>query len=163
MSSGPEREPEASAKPVLLDEHRGMMAQKATEIRRHLAEIEADQAALRSRREQLEKFLFASPAATWTEAAEKAGYLLTLFAATFEGQDPRRRSIIEGVLDDFARLSAEAGGHEADAAETEAERGERLHAGESDRAARRKATESARSKRQRGGGPDGRGPPRSHR
>lgn len=161
MSPGPEQEREAAGEPVLLDEHRGMMAQKATDIRRHLAEIEADQAALRSRQEQLERFLFAAPAATWAEAAEKARYLLTLFAATSEGRDPRRRRIIEGVLDDFARLSAEVSRRQANAAETEIERGERLHAGESDRVARRRATESARGKRQRGGGPDAKGPPRS--
>lgn len=91
--------------PVVLDEHRGMAAQKATEIRRHLAEIEADQAALRQRREELEKFLFAAPSATWEDAAEKARYLITLLAATPEGRDPRRRKIIAGVLDDFRRLS----------------------------------------------------------
>jgi hypothetical protein len=28
--------------PILLDEHRGMAAQQATEIRRRLAEVEAD-------------------------------------------------------------------------------------------------------------------------
>jgi hypothetical protein len=156
MSPGPEEEPKAAGEPVQLDEHRGMMAQKATELRRHVAEIEADQAALRSRQEQLERFLFASPAATWTEAVEKVSYLLSLFAATSEGQDPRRRHIIQGVLDDIARLSAAAGG-EAEVAETEAER---LRPGESHRVARRKATESARGKRQRGGGPDAKGPPR---
>jgi hypothetical protein len=96
--------------PIVLDERRGMAAQKATEIRRRLAEVEADQAALRDRRTELEKFLLAAPAATWPEAADKARYLIGLFAATSGGRDPRRQKLIAGVLDDFARLSDEPAG-----------------------------------------------------
>ena len=88
-----------------LDQHRGMTAQKETEIRRHLAEVEADQAALRDRREELENRLIAAPAASWHDAAEKARYLLTLFATTPDAQDPRRQKLIADVLDDFDRLS----------------------------------------------------------
>ena len=91
--------------PVTLDERRGMAAQKATEIRRRLGEVKKQQAELRRREEELEKFLLAEPAATWEEAADKASYLLTLFAATSTGRDPRRRKIIGGVLKDFARLA----------------------------------------------------------
>ena len=90
---------------IELDQHRGMAAQKATEIRRLSAEVEADHAALRLRQEELEKFLLAAPAGTWPEAAEKARYLLTLFAATPAAQDPRRQKLIADVLDDFSRLS----------------------------------------------------------
>ena len=93
--------------PILLDEHRGMAAQQATEIRRRLAEVEADQAALRERRTKLERFLLSAPASTWPEAAEKARYLIGLFAATSSGRDPRRQKLIAGVLDDFVRLSGE--------------------------------------------------------
>ncbi|HET6467774.1 MAG TPA: hypothetical protein VFG43_05280 [Geminicoccaceae bacterium] len=82
-----------------------MAAQKATDIRRLLAEVEADQAALRHRQEELEKFLVAGPAETWEEAAEKARYLITLFAATAAGRDPRRKKLIAIVLDAFGRLS----------------------------------------------------------
>jgi hypothetical protein len=32
--------------PIVLDQHRGMAAQQAAEIRRRFAEVEADQAAL---------------------------------------------------------------------------------------------------------------------
>lgn len=91
--------------PIVLDEHRGMAAQQATEIRRRLAEVEADQATLRERRTELEKFLLAAPASTWPEAAEKARYLLGLFATTSVARDPRRQKLIAGVLDDFSRLS----------------------------------------------------------
>ena len=93
--------------PIVLDEHRGMAAQQATEIRRRLAEVEADQAALRERRTELEKFLLAAQASTWLEAADKARYLIGLFATTSIAQDPRRRKLIAGVLDDFRRLSGE--------------------------------------------------------
>jgi hypothetical protein len=93
--------------PIPLDEHRGMAAQHATEIRRRLHEVETDQAALRHRQTELEKFLLAAPAMTWRDAAEKARYLITLFAATPEAQDPRRQKLIACVLDDFRRLSAE--------------------------------------------------------
>ena len=90
---------------IELDQHRGMAAQMATEMRRLLAEVEADHTALRLRQEELEKFLLAAPAATWHEAAEKARYLLTLFAVTPAAQDPRRQKLIADVLDDFGRLS----------------------------------------------------------
>jgi hypothetical protein len=93
--------------PIVLDEHRGMAAQQATEIRRRLAEVEADQAALRARRTELEKFLVAAPASTWQEAAEKAQYLIGLLAATPVARDPRRRQLIAGVLDDLRRLSGQ--------------------------------------------------------
>ena len=92
-------------KPVELDEHRGMLAQKATNFRRLLAEVDANEQALRLRQEELESHLIAAPAATWEEAAEKARYLLKLFAATLSAEDPRRQKLIAAVLADFARLS----------------------------------------------------------
>jgi hypothetical protein len=94
--------------PIPLDEHRGMAAQKATEIRRRLSEVETNQAALRRRETELEKFLISAPAHTWPEAAEKARYLLGLFAATPAAQDPRRQKLIAHVLADFRTLSGEA-------------------------------------------------------
>jgi hypothetical protein len=90
---------------IELDQHRGMSAQKATEIRRLVAEVEADASALRARQEELETQLVALPAATWHDAAEKARYLLGLFAATSIAQDPRRQQLIANVLGDFERLS----------------------------------------------------------
>ena len=90
---------------VDLDEHRGMAAQKATDIRRLLAEVEANERALRLRQDELESQLVAAPAANWHDAGEKARYLLNLFAATPAAQDPRRQKLIAAVLDDFDRLS----------------------------------------------------------
>ena len=91
-----------------LDLHRGMAAQKATELRRLLGDVETDQNALRVRQEELESHLLASPAANWHEAAEKARYLLNLFSASLTSQDPRRQKLIAAVLADFKRLSGES-------------------------------------------------------
>jgi hypothetical protein len=91
--------------PIDLDEHRGMAAQKDTEIRRRLHEVQADQAALRARQAELEKFLVSAAATTWPEAAAKARYLLELFSVTPEAQDPRRQKLIASVISDFSKLS----------------------------------------------------------
>jgi hypothetical protein len=91
-----------------LDQHRGMSAQKATELRRLMADVEANEKALRLRQEELEAHLLAAPATNWRDAAEKARYLLNLFAATSAAQDPRRQKLIAAVLADFKRLSGEA-------------------------------------------------------
>jgi hypothetical protein len=91
-----------------LDQHRGMSAQKATELRRLMADVEANEKALRLRQEELEAHLLAAAATNWREAAEKARYLLNLFAATSAAQDPRKQRLIEAVLADFSRLSGGA-------------------------------------------------------
>jgi hypothetical protein len=92
-------------RPVDLDEHRGMVAQKDTEIRRRLHQVQADQAALRARQEELEGFMLATEATTWPEAAAKARYLIQLYAATPEGQDPRRQKLIASAIAELDRLS----------------------------------------------------------
>jgi hypothetical protein len=94
-------------KTIDLDKHRGMAAQKATDLRRLLAEVEANEKALRLRQDELEAHLLAAPAANWHEAAEKARYLLNLFAASLAAQDPRRQKLIAAVIDDFERLARE--------------------------------------------------------
>ncbi|MBK5958278.1 hypothetical protein CCR97_08645 [Rhodoplanes elegans] len=96
--------------PIELDQHRGMAAQKATELRRLRVDVEANAKALMERQTELETHLLAAPAQTWPEAAEKAHYLLTLFAASPAAQDPRRQRLISDVLEDFRRLSNETGG-----------------------------------------------------
>jgi hypothetical protein len=92
-------------KTIDLDHHRGMAAQKATELRRLLADVEANERLLRLRQDELEAHLIAAPAANWQEASEKARYLLNLVAATLSAQDPRRQTLIAAVLADFDRLS----------------------------------------------------------
>src|SRR4051812_42521515 len=89
---------------IKLDAHRGMKAQQATDIRRLVADVEANEKSLRKRQDELEIQLIAAPAKSWHEAAEKARYLLNLFAATPAAQDPRRQQLIAKVLADFTRL-----------------------------------------------------------
>jgi hypothetical protein len=95
-------------KPIDLDQHRGMSAQKATGLRRLLAEVESNERSLRLRQDELETQMLAAPAANWHDAAEKARYLLNLFAATIGAQDPRRQKLIAAVLADFKRLSGDS-------------------------------------------------------
>ena len=95
-------------KPVELDEHRGMVAQKSTETRRRLREVQADQWALSHRQEEFERYAVAAPSTSWPALAEKARYLIQLFAATPEARDPRRQQLIASVLDDLARFSNES-------------------------------------------------------
>jgi hypothetical protein len=95
-------------KTIDLDQHRGMAAQKATGLRRLLTEVEANEKALRLRHAELETHLVAAPSASWQEAAEKARYLLNLFANTLTAQDPRRQKLIAAVLDDFERLARDS-------------------------------------------------------
>jgi len=94
-------------RPITLDSHRGMAAQKATDIRRLLAEVEANEKTLRQQQVELETQLVAAPALTWAEAAEKARYLLSLLASASVAQDPRRQKLIANVLEDFTHLSGQ--------------------------------------------------------
>src|SRR3954449_3177271 len=80
-----------------------MAAQRDTEIRRDIREVQVDQAALRDRQEELEDRLLAAPAATRAEAAASARYLIQLFAATPQAQDPRRQKLIARALGKLTR------------------------------------------------------------
>jgi hypothetical protein len=90
--------------PTTLDDRRGMAAQKATELRREVADFRERDAVLREREADLEHRLLAAPAENWPAAVEKARYLLTLFGHTLEAQDARRKQLIAAVLADFDRL-----------------------------------------------------------
>jgi hypothetical protein len=52
-------------KTIDLDRRRGMEAQKATDLRRLLAEVEANERSLRLRQDELEAHLAGAPAASW--------------------------------------------------------------------------------------------------
>jgi hypothetical protein len=82
-----------------------MAAQKATDLRRTLAEVETHAKELRDRQTALENQLLSLPALTWPEAAAKARYVLNLYAAGLSPEDSRHRNLVEAILDDFARLS----------------------------------------------------------
>jgi hypothetical protein len=94
-----------SDKPLDLDKHRGMAAQKATDIRRALAKVENNARDLRERQGVLENHLLSVPAASWLEAAAKARYVLNLYAAGLAPTDAHHRDLIAAVFADFARLS----------------------------------------------------------
>ncbi|MEA2951160.1 MAG: hypothetical protein QOJ96_680 [Alphaproteobacteria bacterium] len=94
--------------PVDLDKHRGMASQKATDIRRVLAEVEANAKVMRDRQGILESQLLSTPAASWPEAAAKARYVLNLYAAGLSPTDTHHRDLVAAVLADFALLSDES-------------------------------------------------------
>ena len=94
--------------PVDLDKHRGMASQKATDIRRVLAEVEANAKLQRDRQGILESQLLSTQAASWPEAAAKARYVLNLYAAGLAPTDTHHRDLVAAVLADFARLSDES-------------------------------------------------------
>ena len=90
---------------VILDHRRGLRGRNETDRRRQRSAVRADQDAVRDSQASLEKHLFAGPALTWPQAAEKANYLLRRYAATGEAQDPRYKQMIEDALDDLQRLT----------------------------------------------------------
>jgi hypothetical protein len=97
-----------SDKPLDLDSHRGMAAQKATDIRRILADAENNARDLRDRQAVLENQLLSAPAACWPEAAAKARYVLNLYAAGLAPADTHHRDLVAAVLADFTRLCSES-------------------------------------------------------
>jgi hypothetical protein len=92
-------------KPFDLDKHRGMAAQKATDMRRALAEVETNARQLRERQGLLESQLLSVQAASWPEAAAKARYVLNLYAAELAPGDAHHRDLVAAVLADFTRLA----------------------------------------------------------
>ena len=101
------RVPPVSDKPLDLDKHRGMAAQKATDLRRILADVDNNAKDLRDRQAIFENRLLAVPAASWPEAATKARYVLNLYATGLAPADTHHRDLVAAVLADFARLSNE--------------------------------------------------------
>jgi len=80
-----------------LDQHRGMAAQKATGLRRLLAEVEANERTLRLRQDELESQLVAAPAENWHEAAEKARYLQSLCRVADDAGLPETKAYCGGT------------------------------------------------------------------
>ena len=93
--------------PIELDKHRGMAAQKATDIRRVLAEVEVNAKLLRDKQGVLEIQILAAPAASWPEAVAKARYVLNLYSASLPPNDTHHRDLVAAVLADLTRLSGE--------------------------------------------------------
>jgi hypothetical protein len=93
--------------PVELDKHRGMAAQKATNIHRALAEVENNAKDLRGRQAILENELLSVPAVSWPDAAAKPRYVLSLYAAGLSPDDTHHRDLVAAIFEDFARLGDE--------------------------------------------------------
>lgn len=93
--------------PIDLDKHRGMAAQKATDIRRVLADVEANAKLLRDKQGLLEIQLLAVPAASWPEAVAKARYVLNLYSASLAPSDTHHRDLVSAVLADLTRLAGD--------------------------------------------------------
>ncbi|MCC8934956.1 hypothetical protein H8A99_00185 [Bradyrhizobium sp. Arg68] len=96
-----------SDEPLDLDKHRGMAAQKATEIRRAMTDVESRARELRERQSVLESGLMSVAATSWPEAAAKARYVLNIYAASLPTDDTRHRDLIAAILADFARLDGQ--------------------------------------------------------
>lgn len=92
-------------KPFDLDSHRGIAAQKATDIRRALAEVENNATQLRERQAMLENQLLSVQATSWPEAAAKARYVLNLYTAELAPGDAHHRDLVAAIFADFARLT----------------------------------------------------------
>ena len=93
--------------PIELDKHRGMAAQKATDIRRVIAEVEANAKLLRDKQGAVEIEIVAVPAISWPEAVAKARYVLNLYSASLAPTDTHHRDLVAAVLADLTRLSGE--------------------------------------------------------
>ena len=93
--------------PIELDKHRGMAAQKATDIRRVVAEVEVNAKLLRDTQGVLETQILAAPATSWPEAVAKARYVLNLYSASLAPTDTHHRDLVAAVLADLTRLSGE--------------------------------------------------------
>jgi hypothetical protein len=93
--------------PIELDKHRGMAAQKATDIRRVLADVEANAKLLRDKQSVVELQLLAVPAESWPEAVAKARYVLNLYSASLPATDTHHRDLVAAVLADLTRLAGE--------------------------------------------------------
>ena len=107
MRNASTRERRVTETPIELDKHRGMAAQKATDIRRVIAEVEANAKLLRDKQGVVESQLLAVPATSWPEAVAKARYLLNLYSASLAPNDTHHRDLVAAVLADLTRLSGE--------------------------------------------------------
>jgi hypothetical protein len=96
-----------SESPIDLDKHRGMAERKATDIRRALAEVEANAKLLRDKQAVVEIQILAAPATSWPEAAAKASYVLNLYSGGLAPTDTHNRDLVAAVLADLTRLMGE--------------------------------------------------------
>ncbi|MGE0854356.1 MAG: hypothetical protein AB7O44_32955 [Hyphomicrobiaceae bacterium] len=99
---------------IRLDDHRVKPAHQISRVHRLLVGLITSRLTMRQSRGELEAELMAAPALSWSEAADKARYLLQVFAATPMAQASYRQKLIASVLEDFARLSRADGAYGLD-------------------------------------------------
>jgi hypothetical protein len=97
-----------SETPIDLDKHRGLAAQKATDIRRVVADVEASAKLLREYQAAVELQLLTVPATSGPAAVAKARYVLNLYAADLAPTDTHHRDLVTAVLADLTRLVGES-------------------------------------------------------
>jgi hypothetical protein len=86
-----------------------MAAQKATELRRLLAEVEANDRDLRRRQDELEAHLVAAPTKpTGMKSQRRRATSPGLFAVMVPAHDTRRQKLIAAVLAELEWLSEES-------------------------------------------------------
>ena len=107
MRNASTRARRVSETPIELDKHRGMAAQKATDIRRVIADVEANAKQLRDKQGVVEIEILAQPATSWPEAVAKARYVLNLYSAGLPATDTHHRDLVSAVLADLTRLSSD--------------------------------------------------------
>jgi hypothetical protein len=79
-------------KTIDLDRHRGMAAQKATGLRRLLAEVEANERASRLRQDELESHLIARLPRTGMKLPRRRAICLTSFPIAWPHKIPGDRN-----------------------------------------------------------------------
>jgi hypothetical protein len=87
-----------------LDSFRGKAGKRATQRRRETRGVAVDQAVLRARRAEMEKNLFAVKASDWSQAIDKARYLMSLLGEALPDASVGR--MIDSALSDFKALLA---------------------------------------------------------
>ena len=108
MRSGSMQARPMTDEPLDLDMHRGMAAQKATDHRRALAEVESNARNLRERQAHFESQLLSVPAASWPDAAAKARY--ALYAAGLSPEEDFARLAGAGRTQHAASVTEQIGG-----------------------------------------------------
>ena len=92
-------------RPIDLDQRRGMAAQKATDIRRLLAEVQANRTRCASGRMSWKRSSSPRRRRTGTTRPRRRAICSASLPRRSAAQDPRKQKLIAAVLDDFARLS----------------------------------------------------------
>ena len=84
-----------------------MAAQKATDIRRMIAEVEVNARELRDKQASSKFISLRCPASSWPEAVAKARFMLELSVSGLAPSDTHHRDLVAAVLADLTRLSGE--------------------------------------------------------